>query len=456
MKHSNRTLLKGGHVLTLDPALGNLRQADLLIEDTTIAAIAPSLSLNDAQVIDASHMIVMPGLIDTHRHLWETSIRGIAADYTLSQYLKHILGTFAPVYRPEDVYIGNLLGVLEAINAGITTIFDWSHIMNTPQHAEAAIRGLRDSGARAIFGYGTPGTSVWEWFYESKLMHPEDIKRIQSQYFASIDNLVTLAMAIRGPEHSTLEVTRHDIILARELGLPISMHIGGGSFGLKYQGVRKLQEAGLLGPDLNFAHGNTLSVEDLQLLALHGCSLSITPEIEMQMGLGFPVTGSALAYEINTGLGIDVVTGTGGDMFSQMRMALQTERALYNQDYIAKGEMPETLPISVKDILQMATIGGATALGLAYKTGSLTPGKQADIIMIDSHSLNLFPVNDPVSAVVLQAHPANVDTVFIAGKAVKQHGHLRYHNLERVREQALASRDYLIEKSKVNSLAMQT
>lgn len=445
---TTKTLLKGGNVITLDNGLGNFSKADVLIIDQKIAAIAPSIEAEDCQMIDASQMIVMPGFVDTHRHLWETALRGIAADYTLMQYLQIILGEFAPLYRPEDVYLGNRLGTLEAINAGITTIFDWSHIMNTPQHAEAAIKALRESGARAVFGYGTPGTSVWEWYYESKLTHPTDVERIQKQHFSSTDNLVTLSLAIRGPEYSTIEVTRHDITLARRLSLPISMHIGGGTFGPKYKGITQLHQAGLLGPDLNFAHGNSLSHDDLALLAEYNCSLSITPEVEMQMAIGLPITGKALSHGIRSGLGIDVVPGTGGDMFSQMKIALQTERALTNQEFLSRGEMPESLSITAKDILKMATLGGAQALGLSHKTGSLTVGKQADIILIHTNEINLFPVNDIVSSIVLQATPANVDTVFVAGKVLKRHGKLLQHNLDRLRLDLLASRDFLMEHSR--------
>jgi cytosine/adenosine deaminase-related metal-dependent hydrolase len=179
-------------------------------------------------------MIIMPGMVDTHRHLWETALRGLAANWTLMQYLQNMLGPLAAAYRPEDVYVGNLLGSLEAINAGITTVFDWSHIMNSPEHTDQAIQGLHDAGIRAVFGYGTPGTGVWEWFYESQRTHPRDAERVQARYFPGRDGLLTLALAIRGPEYSTFPVSRQDIALARELQIPVSMHVGCGSFGPRY------------------------------------------------------------------------------------------------------------------------------------------------------------------------------------------------------------------------------
>jgi cytosine/adenosine deaminase-related metal-dependent hydrolase len=365
------------------------------------------------------------------------------------EYLQNILGTLGAAFRPDDVYVANLLGMLEALNAGITTVYDWSHIMNTPEHADAAVLGLRASGGRSVFGHGTPGTSVWEWFYESKLPHPTDVRRVRQEHFSATgpEELVTLAMSIRGPEYSTLEVSRHDLELARELGLRASMHVGGGSFGQQYQAIGKLHQAGLLGPDLNFAHCNSLTNEDFQLLAAHGCSVSVTPEIEMQMGLGFPATGKALAHGIRPALGVDVVTGTGGDMFAQMKVALQTERAMLNDQFLAEGKMVDKLSLSTQDVLEFATIEGAKALGLEQHIGSLTPGKQADLVLIDASATNLAPVNNPVSAVVLSAAPANVDSVFVAGRAVKRHGKLLHHDLAALHRRAKASRDYLFAQT---------
>ena len=330
---------------------------------------------------------------------------------------------------------------------------DWSHIMNTPEHADSAIAGLQASGIRAVFGYGTPGTSVWEWFYESKLNHPNGLERLSKEYFSSPDQLVTAALAIRGPEYSSMEVVHHDIDLARSFNLPVSMHAGCGTFAKKYGAVQKLAAAGLLGPDLNFAHGNFLNAEDLQLLANNGCSISITPEVEMQMGLGFPATGRAIAGGLLPALGVDVVTGAGGDLFTQMRMALQTERALQNQQILDAGEMPPSIPLTACDALSWATINGAKALHLEKKTGSLVPGKQADLIMIRMNALNMWPVHDPVASVVTQANAANIDSVFVAGKAVKRNGRLLYPNLPGLRQQATRAANYVYGKALINSMA---
>lgn len=222
-----RILIKGGYVVSCDPSVGELADADVLIEGSKIAAVGRNLGAADAEVIDASAKLVLPGLIDTHRHTWQTHLRSMIPEGDFFVYRKVVLQTMAPRYRPEDVYIGNLLGAVGAINSGITTLLDWSHIMQTPEHADAAIRGLADSEIRGIFAHGYPTTAAGEWSNPtSQLRHPADIRRIQKQYFGSADQLLTLAMAIRGPGSSAYETAVDDIKLARELGLPITVHTG--------------------------------------------------------------------------------------------------------------------------------------------------------------------------------------------------------------------------------------
>jgi 5-methylthioadenosine/S-adenosylhomocysteine deaminase len=448
-----KTLIKNGYIVTMNEKQEILESTDILITDNLITAIGKNIEVDDAEVIDGSKMIVMPGFIDSHRHVWESLLRGLAVNYSLMEYLQHILGSLAPAFRAEDIYLANLLGAMEALDNGITTLMDWSHIMNSPDHADCAIAGLKDAGIRAVFGYGTPGTSVWEWFYESRKQHPPDIERILIRYFNAEDQLLTPALAIRGPEYATFEVTKHDVNLARRLNLPISMHIGCGTFAEKYQAIRQLDKAKLLGPDMNFAHCNYLSVDDFKLLADQGCSVSISPEVEMQMGIGFPATGKAIAAGIHPSLGIDVVTAVGGDMFTQMRMALQTERALSNNIVLNTREMPQTISLTTQDALNWATVNGAKTLHLDRKIGSLVPGKQADMVMLRSDMLNIYPVHNLVAAIVSQASSANIDSVFVAGKAVKRNGRLLNTNLAELRQKAKKSTRHIFEKALVNSMS---
>ncbi len=432
-----KILIKGGTIISINNNQLIKDQLDILIENDKIFEINKTIiAEEDFTVIDASGMIVLPGFVDTHRHLWESPFKGMASNWTLMEYLQNMLGKIAPAMSAEDVYTANLLGAIEAINSGITTIFDWSHIINSPEHSRAAIKGLKDSGIRGKFGFGTPGTSVWEWFYESKLKHPIEAKEIKKEHFNSDDDLITMALAIRGPEYSDIEVAKHDILLGRELGLQVSMHIGGGTFGPKYNGIQKLCNEKLLDSDLNFAHANTINKNDFKLLADYGCSISVTPEVELQMGLGLPITGTALKFGITTGLGIDVISATSGSMFDQMKIALQTVRAIQNEKSYQNLEMAERLTITDRDVLKLATIGGAKVLGLDNKIGSLEIGKQADVILISINNIGMSPTLDQISSVVLYAKDQDVDTVMIAGEIVKRNGKLLNFDLEKLMEKA--------------------
>ncbi len=303
------------------------------------------------------------------------------------------------------------------------------------------IRGLQESGLRAVFGYGVPQTGP-QWSYESQLNHPDDARRVRTQYFSSAQQLMTMAMALRGPEFSTMDVTRRDWKLARDLGLPISVHVGSGPFGVPYRAIEHLSQAHLLGPDTQYVHTTTLTDEAIQHIAESGGTAAVTPAVEMQMGFGFPATSRLIAHGIRPGLGVDIVTSTAGDIFTQMHSAFQAARLQVSQD----GN--NSLPVpSAEDMFALATIDGARSAWLDQRTGTLTPGKEADIILLTTNTLNLSPINDPVASVVLGAYASNVDTVLVAGKVLKQGGRLLHVDLEQVRTQATTSRNYLMATS---------
>lgn len=395
-------------------------------------------------------MIVMPGLVDTHRHTWESLVRNVGADWSLMNYLQSIyFGNIGSHLRPQDGYVANLLGALEALDSGVTTLLDWSMTIS-PDHADELIRGLQDAGARAVFAHGIPGDADY-WSRESEVRHSEDSRRIKQQYFSSNDQLLTMGLAIRGPEFSSWETAVDDIRLARELNAICSIHLGFGTWGSVDRSIEKMHAAGLLGPDINIVHANTLSYGEFKLMADTGTSVSVTPEIELMMGHGYPATGYFIENGGRPAIGVDVVTSTGGDMFAQMKFTLQAERSRVNEKTLAKGDMPVSLNITSRDVLEFATIDGARALGLDHKIGTLTPGKEADLIMIRATDLNLFPVNDPIGAVVQCAHAGNVDSVFVAGKAVKRNGKMLNVDLEKLRKSANESRDYIFSKYGVPS-----
>jgi 5-methylthioadenosine/S-adenosylhomocysteine deaminase len=444
-----RLLLRGGHVLTMDPELGDVFAGDVLIEGDRIAAVGRSLGAGDAEVVDAADCIVIPGFVDSHRHTWETVIRGIAPDVSLAGYFEIVLDQLAPAYRPEDVYAGNYLGSLEAIDAGVTTLLDWSHISNTPEHADEAIRGLRDARLRAVYCYGNPNTSLADWWYTSSLEAPEDIRRVRSQYFSSDEGLLTLAMGTRGPGFCTPEVVRHDWELARDVGAPISVHVGMGPYAGRFSMVSQLSELGLLGPDTTYIHCNYLSDAEFRLIAESGGKVSIAPSVEMVMGHGTPPTGKALAHGLRPSLSIDVVTTVPGDMFTQMRFMFAQARLLEHEAAFAAGNEEEPTLLTSREVLEFATIEGARVCGLDDRTGSLTPGKQADIVVLRCDQTNTYPIIDPVSTVVHQADTRNVDMVLVAGQPLKRDGKLAGADLRAARDHAAASLEYLLGHTSV-------
>ena len=441
---TSRVLIRGGHVLTMDPALGDVLGGDVLVEGDRIAAVGPALDAGDAEIVDAGGCIVIPGFVDSHRHTWETVIRGIAPDVSLGGYFDLVLDQLAPAYRPEDVYAGNYLGSLEAIDAGVTTLLDWSHISNTPEHSDEAIHGLRDARLRAVYCCGNPNTSLADWWYTSTLEAPEDIRRIRSQYFSSDDGLLTLAMGTRGPGFCTPEVVRHDWELAREVGAPISVHVGMGPYAGRFSMVSQLDGLGLLGPDTTYIHCNYLSDDEFRLIADSGGKISISPSVEMAMGHGTPPTMKALAHGLRPSISIDVVTTVPGDMFTQMRFLFAQARLGEHETAFAAGNEEEPVLLTSRDVLEFATIEGARVCGLDDRTGSLTPGKQADVVVLRCDETNTYPVIDPVSTVVHQADTRNVDTVLVAGEALKRGGELVGANLRAARDRAAASLDHLL------------
>jgi 5-methylthioadenosine/S-adenosylhomocysteine deaminase len=429
-----KTLLAGGSVFTADPNLGDLPVADVLIDGDRIEAVGRDLPRGDAEVVDVSGQVVMPGLVDTHRHMWQSSIRQIATDWALGEYVEKMLGKFGPKFRPEDVRAANHLGGLEAIDGGVTTVMDWSHIMNTPEHADAAIDGHEASGIRVVFGYGAPSSPVNEWY-------PDDVRRIARDRIRGGNSLVSLALSSLGPEFANFEEAEADIRLARELGIRTSIHLGVGLLG-SARSITGLDERGLLGDDLIFVHCSTCSDEEIARIAATGGHVSIAARVEMHMGHGYPVTGKLVSAGIRPGLSIDVVTGVTGSLFSEMRGTLEAERGRQNQTLLERGEWTQSLDLTGRAVIEMATIGGAETLGLSDQIGSITPGKQADIITLDMRSPSLSFVNDLTGA-ILASDWGNVDSVYIAGSRRKVDGRL-VDDPVAAQLAARSSRDYLL------------
>jgi 5-methylthioadenosine/S-adenosylhomocysteine deaminase len=424
----NRTLLKGGVVLSFDPNVGDFEKADVLIEGSKIVAVRPDISA-EATPIDASRMIVLPGFIDTHHHLYQSALRNVLANGVLADYFRDISGAATNHYRAEDAYVGNLIGALRSMDAGITSVTDLSQVSNTPEHSDALIKGLVDSGIRAIYAYSRGSGPDAKW--------PGDVERLQKRYFSSADELVTLALGTG--------VNKEQWLLARKFGLRIYTHVVGGNRGIGPEDVIKLGAEGLMGPDNVYIHFTNGANDHMRRIADTGGSLSIACPIEMAMRHGMPPIQQALDAGIRPSLSSDVETTMAADMFTQMRSVFTLQRALVN-DRSIKGEKDVPPLLKARDVIEFATLQGARANGMEEKLGTITPGKQADIVMLRTDLTNTLPFNNAYGAIVTAMDTSNVDTVFIAGKAVKRAGALVGVDLDSIRRRAQASRDYLIDK----------
>lgn len=441
---STRTLLRGGTVITAAAPGEVLTETDILIgTDGRIEAIGRGISVDDAEVIDVTGRIVHPGFIDTHRHTWQSVVRNVASDWSLTEYLAGLHTGLSKYFRPEDTYMGNYLGALEALDSGITTLVDWSHNLATPAHADAAVQALQDTGMRAVFAHGG-GNKQWGAPLPSPNPHPaEDARRVRDTYFSSNDGLVTMALALRGPQFVTPEVNQHDFRLADDLDLRVTVHVGDGYWG-KSGPIRKMKADGLLNDRITYVHCCTLGDDELQMIADSGGTASCAPDVEMQMGHGFPATGRLLSHGIRPSFSIDVCSSNGGDMFGTMRTAIGMQRALDNAPAVETGEVVERIGLSVEDVVLFATIDGARAAGLDGVTGSIEVGKAADIVVLENRSLAMTPLNNPIGALVYNAHPGLVRDVFVQGTRVKKDGQLVGIDYDTVRARAEASRDYIV------------
>ena len=420
---SARTLIRGASIITMD-AQGDLPKGDILITGDTITEIAPMVHEGDMQVVDATGCIVIPGLINAHMHTWQTALRGLAANWTLLEYFRKMHAGLATVFTPQDLHIATYMGALNQLNCGTTTLADWCHNNPTPAHNDAAIDALLKSGIRAAFFHGSPKpdpkpgqTPFWE------LLHPRaEVERLMKAHAGQ--PLLGIQAAVLGPHYSTLEVAMHDFRMAKDLGIIASMHQGGGAARTP-DGWERLEEAGLLGDHINIVHGHALSDEQLKRFCELGMSFSAAAESEMSQGHGHPLTGRLRDLGRAPSLGVDLESVMSGDMLSQARIALGIQRSLDNVAHReAHGTIPPTSTITTREALAWVTIEGARMLKQAHRIGSLAAGKQADLVMIRASDLNMQPVHDAVSAVVMQASLANIDSVMVAGQWKKRQGKL--------------------------------
>jgi 5-methylthioadenosine/S-adenosylhomocysteine deaminase len=443
-----RTLIRGGTVLSMDAKVGDLRAGDVLVEEEVVREIAPRIEASGAEIIDAAGCIVIPGLVNAHQHTWQTGLRGVAGNWTILEYFRHVHAGLATKFRPDDIRIANLCGALNQVNCGTTTLVDWCHNNPTPAHTDAGIDGLAESGIRAAFFHGSPKPDpkpgqkpFWE------VPHPRsEVERLRKERFAADDAKLTLGLAILGPHYSTYEVAQQDFRLAREFGLIASMHCAGAEARTP-DGWDRLAAEGLLGDNNNIVHGQTLTDAQLDFMLERGVTFSLTPETEMTQGHGFAITGRLRKRGAAPSLGVDLESGISGDMLSVARMALASQRALDNEaSRRDAGKLPDTSTITAREALGWITLEGARMLKQSHRIGSLAPGKQADLVLIRADTLNMWPVHDPVTSVVMQASLANVESVMIAGAWKKRGGKLLYPRLAQRMEELRASGERILDE----------
>jgi len=427
-----RLLIRGACIVTMDPAVPDLVSGDVLIEGSRIAAIAPTIDA-DCESVDARGMILCPGFIDTHRHCWQNVFRRFAPNILWLTY-RATSDQAAIVYRPEDVLIGNLLTCLGAIDSGVTTLLDWSHISNSPDHSDAAIDGLRRSGIRAVYGYGQSRCN------HPNSLYPDDIRRLRRDVLSSDDGLVTLCLA------ADIDRYQHWRI-GRELGLRITAHAA-----RRPELMAEIHRQGLMADDTTFIHCTDLDDLAWRHISDSGATLSLAVTSVAQLGVagGLPPIQRALDLGIRPSLSIDVEVSLPGDMFTQMRAMLALQRSAANERRM-RGDGKDVPCLSVRDVLGFSTVEGARALGMLHKTGTLAPGKQADLILIEADAINTLPLNNAIGTIVSGADGRNVTAVMIAGRWAKWAGALVDVDISHIRRLAEASRDWVVEQSGLES-----
>lgn len=430
-----RTLIKGATVLSMDDDIGNLVSADILIEGSTIIAIGENLETSDAVIIDAAGMIAMPGMVDSHRHSWEGQLRRINPNATcLEDYSNATHFSFAKYYRPADNYIGNLLTALGCIDAGITTVIDNSHNSRTAEHSDAAVEALFDSGIRAIHASGAPVAGEWD-----EAHWPGNWQRLQEKYFTNNpDSLVSLGVMAQLEPELWAE--------ARRLGLPIVTEFFGSFMASE---LESLHQRGLLGPDNIFNHCTSLPDEGWKILSEAGVRVNVCPRSDAHYGIedGMYAIEAAQRHGIAPGLSVDNETSYSTDMFMEMRVAFYLQRVMGMHQQHTCGSKKALTTLPAAQLLKSATVDGAYCAGLQDKIGSLTPGKQADLILINANDINLYPSGNAFGTVVHATERSNIDTVMIAGRIVKQNGQVLGVDSERLRAAIDESRAHLFAAS---------
>ena len=413
LEHGRSIVFRGGIVLTMDNAHRIVKDCDVLVVGGEIREVGPGLEAPvDALEIDARGGIIMPGMIDTHRHMWQTAMRAYGADWTLSQYFVWYYLEYGKNFRPQDVFAGNLLSAIEAVDAGVTTSVDWSHGLQTSDYADAAVDALESVPARFVLGYGNIQRAPWEWtadkefldFYNRRIHGKGDMLGFQIAF--------DVVAGPEFPERAAFEV-------ARELGVPVNTHAGVlGANG--DDSVRLMHENGFMNPETVLVHCSTLSHDSYHRISASGSSVSVSTESEQSAGQGYPSSWMLRQFDIPISISQDTSVWWSADLFTAMRTTLGADRSRQHFEAHRKGETVTQLDLRSEDVIDWATRGGSKALGLDGKIGSIEVGKRADIVLLkNDESPVMFPIVNPYGHVAMQAQRADVHTVVVDGNILK-------------------------------------
>jgi 5-methylthioadenosine/S-adenosylhomocysteine deaminase len=432
-------VFRNATVLTMDDAHHVLSGGDVLISGERIAAVGPGLEVPEGTVeIDATGGIVMPGMIDTHRHMWQTAMRGYGADWTLTQYFVWNYLQWGKSFRPQDIHAGDLLSAIEAIDAGVTTTVDWSHNLQTTDHAEAAVDALRSVPGRFVLGYGNIQAAPWEWSTT-----PEFRAFVERHFGGGGDDMLGFQIAFDVPPASPDFPEKAAFEVARDLGVPVTTHAGVWKV-TGDEGIRLMYENGFMTPATVYVHSATLSPDSYHRIAATGGSVSLSTESEQSAGQGYPPTWKLREHGIDVSLSMDTSVWWSADLFSAMRATLSADRAREHLEAHSRDETVTHHKLRAEQVVDWATMGGARALGLDSLVGSLTPGKKADVVLIKNDaSPVMFPLLHPYGHVVFQAQRGDVHTVMVNGKVVKYDHALVGVDLAKARETVEQTVGYL-------------
>ncbi|MGW3787366.1 amidohydrolase family protein [Micromonospora chokoriensis] len=431
-------VFRNGLVLTMDDAHTVVPGADVLVVGGRIAEVGVGLTApDDALEIDAAGGILMPGMVDTHRHLWQTAMRGYGADWTLTQYFVWYYLESGKHFRPEDVHAGNLLGAIEAIDAGVTTTVDWSHGLQTPDHADAAVDALEAVDGRFVLAYGNIQQGPWEWA-TSPEFRDFHRRRVDGGRLAGFQMAFDVTGDPAFPERAAFEV-------ARELGAAVTTHAGVWG-ATNDDGIRLMHENGFMNPSTVYVHAATLTHDSYNRIAATGGSVSVSTESEQSAGQGYPPTWQLRHHDIPVSLSMDTSVWWSGDLFSAMRSTLGADRSREHLEAHAKQETITHCHLRAEQVVEWATRGGARALGMDSTIGALTPGRQADVVLIKNDaSPVMFPILNPHGHVVFQAQRGDVHTVLVGGRVVKRDGRLVGVDLAAAQAKVASTIDHLRE-----------